>query len=100
MALSRRQGIALCIASLLFMSATVALAQEGDNKPADDGKKQEDFEEKLEENQVAQEHGEEAPVKLESKIVEEAPAAELASGTGDVSTTGACTGRACVQAIG
>lgn len=82
MALFRRQGLALCIAALLVFSVGVSLAE--------DAAKQEEFKEKLAENEAAQEQGEDAPKKLESKIVEEAPAAELASGTGDVSTTGIC----------
>jgi hypothetical protein len=95
---SRRQGVALCLA-LLCVSASLVFAEDA----AAEQPKQEDFQEKLAENEAAQEHGEEAPVKLESQIVDEAPKAELASGTGDVSTTGAALqGRhqSCLMGLG
>ncbi len=48
-----------------------------------------EFKAKLAEAQEAQELGEEVAQPVKAKIVKEAPEAVLASGTGDVATTGA-----------
>lgn len=64
------------------------------------GRAADDLKGKLAEAQEAQEMGEEVAQPVKAKIVKEAPEAVLASGTGDVATTGtlACVSRPCSAA--
>jgi len=69
--------------ALLLCAAVTAVLVSGESGEA--------LAEKVAEAAEAQEYREEAPQKVVSDIVKEAPAAELNAGTGDISTTGACS---------
>ncbi len=79
---SRHPGVWVVLALLLTTSIVGIVAEQTPQQ-------QEQFQEKLKENEAAQDHGERPPVpNLTSQVIDEAPAATLASGTGDVSTIG------------
>lgn len=78
-----RQPRGVWVLALLLTTSIVGIVAEQTQQ------QQEQFQEKLKENEAAQDHGERPPVpNLTAQVIDEAPAAVIASGTGDISTTG------------
>lgn len=86
----RRRNLVLALVFALALLTQPALSQDAAAvaAAATEEKEQKVFVEKLKDAEDAQEFREDVPGKVEAQIVKDVPKAVLASGDGDVSTTG------------